>query len=430
MNFELQLKKSAPLLKALRFYPAVVICLLLALLTPAASLAADPTPDWLSQVRAQIQSANLDKALALVETRIAADPSDLEAHGWKARLLAWKGHHAEAEAEYRFVLSRKPDDVDMLLGLADVLHWDGKDSEALQLLDKAETLAPNQTRILVRRGRVLAALRRSAEARSSFRQALILDNGDKDARLGLAALAGADRHQLRVGTEVDAFNYIDTAGMETMSLASRWNSSWATNFALDVYQMFGQHAGKFTGSVTRNLTKNNWLTVGGAGGADHGVIPKSEAMFSYGHAARLDNPFLRGIEASYDQHWYWYSTARILTVGGSGLFYLPRNWTWLLSASAARSAFSGLPGYDWQPNGRTVLGFPLLRRLSGNLTFAVGSETFAEIDQTGRFAARTYGGGLRYALNDTQDITGYVALQDRSQARSETTGGLSYGFRF
>lgn len=402
------------------------------LATPSFSpaFAADSGPDWSSQVRAIAQQGHLDKALALTEARIALAPSDLEAHGWRARLLAWKNRQAEAAAEYRFVLSSKPDDVDMLVGLADVLHWDGNDSEALQILNHAETLAPERADILVRRGRVLAALKRDTEARSNFRQALSLNSTDQDARLGLDALASEDRHQLRIGTDVDAFNYTDTAATETLSLASRWNSSWATSVTFNTYQRFGQSAGKLTGTVTRNLTRSDWLTLGGAGGQDHGVIPKSEALFGYGHGFRLGNPFIRGIEASYDQHWYWYSTARILTLGGTTLVYLPREWTWLLSVNAARSAFSGVPGHDWQPNGRTRLGFPLFRRLSGNVTFAVGSESFAEIDQTGRFAARTFGGGLRYLLNNTQDVTGYVAAQDRSQGRSQTSWGLSYGFRF
>jgi len=404
--------------------------LLLAMFMVLPALASDSNSDWSSQVRAAVKAGDLDQAIALAEARIIERPSDLEAHGWYARLLAWKGRHAEAETEYRFVLSQKPDDVDMLLGLADVLHWDGKDSQALQVLDQAKSLAPDQTEILVRRGRVLAALKRDAEARSNFRQALSLNSNDHDARLGLESLAGETRHQLRIGSDFDGFNYTGTAATETMSLASRWNSSWATNFSFDVYQRFGQRAGKLTGMVTRNLTRNNWLTVGGAGGRDHGVIPKSEAMFGYGHGLRLNHPFIRGIEASYDQHWYWYSTARILTLGGTALVYLPRDWNWLLSINAARSAFSGVPGHDWQPNGRTRLSFPLARRLSGNLMFAVGSESFAEIDQTGRFAARTFGGGLRLALNNTQDITGYIATQDRSQGRSETSGGVSYGFRF
>jgi Tfp pilus assembly protein PilF len=413
---------------------SLVLCflasLVLALFSLSPAFAADSDSDWSVQVRMAVKQGNLNQALSLTETRIAAAPSDLEAHGWRARILAWRNRHSEAAAEYRFVLSRKPDDVDMLVGLADVLHWDGNDSEALQVLDRAHSLAPGNSDVLVRRGRVLAALKRKAEARSNFRQALSLNSADQDARLGLEALAGEDRHQVRIGTDVDAFNYTDTAATETLSLASRWNSSWATSATFSTYQRFGQRAGKLTGTVTRCLSRSDWLTLGGAGGHDHGVIPKSEALFGYGHGFRLPNRVIRGIEASYDQHWYWYSTARILTIGGTTLVYLPREWTWLLSINAARSAFSGVPGYDWQPNGRTRLGFPLFHRLSGNLTFAVGSESFAEIDQTGRFAARTVGGGLRYALNTTQDITGYVAAQDRSQGRSQTSWGLSYGFRF
>lgn len=408
----------------------LLAAVLLAGLASLPAPAADAPADWMAQVQATVTAGNLDAALKLVDARIAAQPSDLEAHGWRARLLAWKHRYAESETEYRFVLSRKPDDLDMLLGLADVLHWDGQDAAALKILDQAAALAPGHSDVLVRRGRVLAALKRDAEARSQFRQALAINRDDQTARLGLESLAAQSRHQLRIGTDVDAFNYVDTAATETMSLASRWNSAWSTNFAFNVYQRFGQRAGKLTGMVTRNLPASNWLTVGAAAGHDHGVIPKSEAMFGYGHGFRLDNPFFRGLETSYDQHWYWYSTARILTLGGTALVYLPRQWTWLLSLSAARSAFSGVPGDDWQPNGRTALTFPLLRRVSGNVSFAVGSESFAEIDQTGRFAARTFGGGLRYALTDVQDITGYVAVQDRSQARSETSGGVSYGFRF
>src|SRR5579862_9183135 len=51
----------------------------------------------------------------------------------------------------------------------------------------------------------------AAEARSSFRQALAIHGDDQAARLGLEALAGESRHQFRIGTEVDSFNYVDTA---------------------------------------------------------------------------------------------------------------------------------------------------------------------------------------------------------------------------
>jgi hypothetical protein len=72
----------------------------------------------------------------------------------------------------------------------------------------------------------------------------------------------------------------------------------------------------------------------------------------------------------------------------------------------------------------------LYRRLSGNLSFAVGSENFAQVDQIGRFSAYTFGAGLRYRFTRRQDLSGYVASQQRTQDRTQNSFGLSYGFRF
>jgi hypothetical protein len=76
------------------------------------------------------------------------------------------------------------------------------------------------------------------------------------------------------------------------------------------------------------------------------------------------------------------------------------------------------------------MGFPLQRRLTGNLFYAVGSEDFSRFDQIGRIASHTYGGGLRYQFAEKQDVTGYVSRQNRSKGQTETSFGLSYGIRF
>jgi hypothetical protein len=76
------------------------------------------------------------------------------------------------------------------------------------------------------------------------------------------------------------------------------------------------------------------------------------------------------------------------------------------------------------------LRIPLHQRLSGHLSFAVGSESYAQVDQIGRFAARTFAGGLQLRFASNQDVSGYVAHQKRSQDRSETSYGLSYGIHF
>jgi hypothetical protein len=142
---------------------------------------------------------------------------------------------------------------------------------------------------------------------------------------------------------------------------------------------------------------------------------------------------MRGVEIVYGQHWYWYQASRILTLSGSTIVYLPRECTLSLGATGARSAFSGIDA-EWRPSGITRLGFPLAgwgpKRLSGSAFFAAGTENFAQVDQLGSFASRTYGGGLRFQITARQDVAGFGSYQKRTQNRTDTAFGLSYGIHF
>jgi len=81
--------------------------------------------DWQQHVRELVAGRQLDAALLSVDQQLKQSPADLEAHGWRGRILAWKGRWPEAESEYRTVLKRVPSDVDILAALADVLAWQG-----------------------------------------------------------------------------------------------------------------------------------------------------------------------------------------------------------------------------------------------------------------------------------------------------------------
>ena len=71
-----------------------------------------------------------------------------------------------------------------------------------------------------------------------------------------------------------------------------------------------------------------------------------------------------------------------------------------------------------------------VRQLSGNVFFAVGTEDFALVNEIGSFSSQTYGGGLRFQITTRQDVTGYAAFQQRTQDRTDTSFGWSYGIRF
>lgn len=410
----------------MRNEPAI---LLLATLL-AAQATAQERPDWQAQVREQVAAKQFRAALLQVDQRLAAAPEDLEARGWRARLLGWSNRMAEAEVEYRKILEMRPGDADVLLGLADVVAWQGRYEEALTILDRAQLPEAQRAEAAMRRGRWLRALDRREESRAAFQEALRLDPSSGEAQAGLRSLEPEPRHELRLGGDFDHFAFAQDAQSITLRLHSRWGERWGTGVAGNFQHRFGSEAGRFLADVTYRPTKTGALTIGGGAGRDEGVIPKREAFFAYSHGFQFEpRGFVRGVEAGYHQQWFWYRAARILALTPGVVLYLPRDWSWALGVTAARSRFPGTPA-EWRPSGSTRLNFPLPGRLHGSLFFGVGTENFAQVDQIGRFSARTYGGGLRWQMASRQELAGHLFYQDRSQGRTQTGFGMSYAVRF
>src|SRR6267378_3394468 len=394
----------------------------------------DQPSAWQTQVRKFAETKDWDSAMRIVERELARAPQDMDVRAWHARVLNWSGHAAEAEKEYLEILKVSRNDPDNWMGLANAYLREGKVEDALRALDRAVELDPKRADLRAARARALRAMGERNDARTEFQRALNLDPTSTEARVGLISLRREPRNELRFGQDNDLFNFADANHDEWVSLVSRWNSYWTTSVAGDFYQRGGADAGKFVGSVTRRQPKWGALTLGGAIGHDNAVIPKSEAFFDLDHGWKISEANLvRGLEFVYGQHWYWYQSSRILTLTGTTIVYLPREWTLSLGATGARSAFSGTAA-EWRPSGITRLAFPLAgrgaKRLSGNVLFAAGTEDFAQVDQIGRFASQTYGGGLRFQITTRQDVTGFGSYQKRTQDRRDAAFGLSYGIHF
>jgi len=390
--------------------------------------------EWQTQVRKLAESKDWDSAMRIVERELARAPQDMDVRAWHARVLNWSGHAAEAEKEYLEILKVSRNDPDNWMGLANAYSREGKVEDSLRALDRAVELDPKRADLRAARARALRAMGERNEARMEFQKALNLDPTSLEARAGLISVRGEPRHEMRFGQDNDLFNFTSANHDGWVSLASKWTPHWSTSFAGSFYERAGIRAGKFSGAITGRLSRWGALTAGGAAGHDNAVIPKSEAFFDLNHGWKTgETNFLRGVEFDYGQHWYWYQTSRILTLNGTTIVYLPRDFTLSLGATGVRSTFSGT-GAEWRPSGITRLGFPLAnwseKRLSGNIFFAVGTEDFAQVDQIGRFASQTYGGGLRFQISPRQDVTGYASYQKRTQDRTDTSFGLSYGIHF
>jgi len=382
--------------------------------------------DWQQSVRNQVQGKHLDAALDIVAERLANVPDDYEAHGWRGRLLAWKGRWFDAEAEYKLVLEKFPDDVEILTALADVLLWQHKYAEALEVLNHAQSIAPSDPEVLGRQARVLTLVGRTSEAQAEYRQLLKFDPDNKEAKASLVEHA---RYELRLGNDTDFFNFASNAETQNVSFLAHWTERYSTTFGLSTYQRFGQAAVKFLGSGAFHVTAHTWAGVGGAVANDQGIVPTNEAFFEVGHGFHWDNRWVAGLESSYQQHWYWYQGAHVLTLSTTQIAYLPHRLSLTVSVTGGRTGFSGTPT-NWEPSGWVKPGFPVLRRVNGYVFYGVGTESFAQIDQIEQFSAHTYGGGLRYRFTERQDVEGYLAREDRSHGQTDTTLGFNYGIRF
>jgi tetratricopeptide (TPR) repeat protein len=395
-------------------------------LLAVASLTRGQEGDWQQQVQDEVRSEHMESALAIVEQRLVVAPNDWEAHGWRARLLSWKGRWPEGEKEYELVLENFPNDLDMLTGLSDVLIWQHKYSEALAILRHAKSISPSGSEILMRLARVLTLLGRVSEAQLEYQTALQLDPQNGEAK---AVLLANSKHELRVGSETEFLSFASNAETQAASLGSRWSRSWSTVLTASTYQRFGQDAVELEGSAAFHITSRTWVSAGAGGANAQGIVPTHEAIFELGHGFRFDNPWAEGLESSCHQQWFWYQGAHVLTLSTSQIVYLPKGWTWSINLTGARTGFAGT-AVAWEPAGWTKLAFPMHRRLTGDVLYGVGSENFFQIDQIEQFSAHTYGGGLRYQFTYRQDVQAYLARQNRSQGQTDTTLGFNYGIRF
>lgn len=365
--------------------------------------------------------------MEVVELQLASHPADLEAKGWRARLLAWSGKYSAAESEYRAVLGQAPNDSDLIIGLANVLSWDERFDEALAELEHA----PSTAEVLLLRARLLERLNRPADAAETYREVLLRDPHSAAAKAALSEAPELTRHELVIGADTDRFNYTDTATAQGLTLTSRWNRHWTTGVSTTFYQRFGEGAQRMNLRVSRTLGNNSWLSVNGGAANDGGVIPKREAGMEIGRAFRVSrNGWIRGVETSVAHQWLWFRASRVQVTTGTAMLYLPREWTFTVSGGAARSSFAG-QGVEWEPTGSARLSFPAgLPHVTATLAFAVGAENFAKADEIGHFSARTFGGGVRYEWTRRQFINTGVYFQDRSQGRTQTTVAVGYGLRF
>lgn len=390
-------------------------------------------PTWQDDIRRRAEAQDWNGALEIVNQEIARSPQDMDVRAWRARVLLWSGQLEQARLEYQTILATAQKDPDDWMGLAAVYSREGKLQLAVEALDRAVALDPQRVDLRLARAKALEAFGAKQEAKLEFTRALDLDPNSAEGRQGLLSIRSEAVHELHFGMNRNRFNFADAEQEEGIVLTSHWTPRWTTSLAVAAYQWGPAEAQKVIASVTSKTLLGD-LTVGGAAAPNSSIVAKAEGFFDCDKGFRLaSRGFVRGVEIVYGQHWYWYTEARVLTINGTTTLYFPRDWTWSLRATGAQSNFFG-SGSAWRPSGMARLAFPIAGHeqhvLGGNVFVAIGTESFAVASEIGDFSSQTYGAGLRLQLSPRQDISGYGAYQLRTQNRTESSFGFTYGIRF
>jgi Flp pilus assembly protein TadD len=155
---------------------------------------------WQDDLRGRAEAKDWAAAMAIVDREVALAPKDMDVRAWRARVLTWSGRLAEAESEYRNILTIVSNDPDIWLGLAAVYSREGRTKEALQALDRAAELDPKRSDIQLARAAALRVVGLQDEAKFEVNRALDLDPRSAEGRTGLVSSRDEFRHELVFST--------------------------------------------------------------------------------------------------------------------------------------------------------------------------------------------------------------------------------------
>ncbi len=141
----------------------------------------------------------LDEAESVYEQVLEDDSNNRGALAGRAKVSAWSDRLVEAEALWREALARFPDDPVFLTGLGQTLRWQGRDAAALEYLEPALELTP-QNRDLRTEARLA-----SETFLPRGRPAVLYESDSDGNRIGTARYQQALWPDRRLGVRVSGY---------------------------------------------------------------------------------------------------------------------------------------------------------------------------------------------------------------------------------
>jgi tetratricopeptide (TPR) repeat protein len=242
-------------------------------------LAAPQAPDPRAEAERMANSGAYAAALKQFQALAAANPDDIEARVWIARLHARMNRPEHAANVYRSILAVQPRHVDALIGLGNALLSLGRLSEAGDALNRAEALAADRPALLTAQGRLHQAANHNTLALAYYLRAISLDPANAEARAAADALQALRAHRVELDYDFQHVNELEEdAHVGTIEVNARVSDALRIFGRGQAQRAFGFDEQRGGGGVEWSVTRHVWLRAGALFGADTAFLPESEGF--------------------------------------------------------------------------------------------------------------------------------------------------------
>jgi len=237
-------------------------------------------------------SGEYAEALQQFQSVAAANPDDIEARLWIARMHAKLGHPEHAADVYRSILSVQPQQVDALLGAGEALVALDRLSEASDLLRQAEAMSPDRPAVLAAQGRLHHAANHTTLSLAYYNRALALDPNNAQLRAEADTVRAERAHRLEFDYDFQHLNTgQDDSHLGTFLLNARASDSTrvvAVGQTETLYGITDQRAG---GGFDFSLSRKVNLNIGALFGFNPVYLPQTDV---YGEITYTDHQMTFG----------------------------------------------------------------------------------------------------------------------------------------
>jgi hypothetical protein len=219
--------------------------------------------DQRAEAERMAKSGNYAAALKQFQAIAAANPDDIEARLWIARLHAQLGHPEHAVDVYKSILAVQPQRL-----------------EASDALNRAEALAADRPMVLAAQGQLHEAGNRTTLALAYYERALALDPGNAEIR-GMADALRAERgHRVELDYDFQHVNTdVDDSHIGTFELNARASDQLRVFGRGQVESLFGVTDQRAGGGLEWSMTRQATLSFGAMFGFDDPVyLPESDVF--------------------------------------------------------------------------------------------------------------------------------------------------------